>query len=93
MRRLATRTARSTGHGHGNGSARTPAAHAKESPQDVGHDHDYVVPILHLHLSERAVDVGFWAALAGAALFGVVDLPVAALVGGSIVIARRHARG
>jgi len=87
---MSTRTARSADGGYGgNGSIST----RPKGVDAAGHpgDHDYVVPLVHLHLSERVVDVGFWAALAGAAVLGAVDLPVAVLIGGTAVIARRHA--
>lgn len=49
-----------------------------------------VLPLVHISLPESAVTVGFWGALVGAAALGVVDLPVAALIGASVVMARRH---
>lgn len=52
----------------------------------------YVLPVVHLHLSERVVNAGFWTALAGTAALGVVDLPLAALIGGAVYVARHHAR-
>jgi len=52
----------------------------------------YVVPFVHVHLSERLVNAGFWTVLAGSAALGVVDLPLAALIGGSVYVARHHAR-
>jgi len=86
---VVTRTTRTAGHGHGgNGSVSTMPA----PPATNGVGHDYVVPLIHAHVSERVVDLGFWTALAGAAVLGVVDLPVAALIGGTVVIARRHAQ-
>ncbi len=53
---------------------------------------EYVTPIVHFHVSERLVNVGFWGALAGSAALGVVDLPLAALIGGAVYVARHHAR-
>jgi len=52
----------------------------------------YVTPVFHIHLSERLVNAGFWGALAGSAALGVVDLPLAALIGGAVYVARHHAR-
>ena len=50
----------------------------------------FVLPMVHITVPESAVTVGFWGALVGAAALGVVDLPVAALIGASVVMARRH---
>jgi hypothetical protein len=52
----------------------------------------YVVPVVHVHLPQRAVDAGFWGALAGAAVFGVVDPPLAALIGAAVLVARHGAK-
>ena len=60
-------------------------------PASVG-DADYVVPVLQLHLSERKVNLAFWSTLAATAVLGILDLPVAVLVGGAVVVARHHAR-
>jgi hypothetical protein len=54
----------------------------------------YVVPWVHVSLPEPAVNATFWAALAGAALAGAVDPPLAALIGAGVVISRhRSSRG
>jgi hypothetical protein len=52
----------------------------------------YVVPLVHCRLSQRVVNAGFWTALAGAAALGVLDLPLAALIGGAVYVARHQAR-
>ena len=88
---MATRTTRNGDDGHeGNGSVATLVERPEVAATDGAHD--YVLPVVHLHVSERVVDVGFWAALATAAVMGVVDLPLAALIGGTVVVARRHAQ-
>lgn len=51
----------------------------------------YVVPVVHFQLSERAVNAGFWGALIGASALGALDLPLAALIGAGVVVARHHA--
>jgi len=51
----------------------------------------YVVPLVHIHLPESAVKVGFYGGLAAAVAAGAVDLPLALLVGVGVVIAR-HGR-
>ena len=54
----------------------------------------YVVPWLHVSLPESAVNATFWAALAGAALAGAVDPPLAVLIGAGVVVSRhRSTRG
>jgi len=49
-----------------------------------------VVPIVHVSLPESAVTAGFWAALGTAAVVGIVDLPLAALIGAGVVVARHR---
>jgi hypothetical protein len=51
---------------------------------------DYVVPVAHFHVSERVVDAGFWGALIGASVLGVVELPLAALIGAGVLVARHR---
>ena len=36
------------------------------------------------------VDVGFWGALVGAAALGAIELPLAALIGAGVLVARHH---
>jgi hypothetical protein len=50
----------------------------------------YVMPIVHITVPEAAVNVGFWAALGGAAVLGAVELPLAALIGAGVLVARHH---
>jgi len=52
----------------------------------------YVVPVIHIRMPEPVVNGGFWAALAGAALVGSVDPPLAALIGAGVVVARHRNR-
>ena len=53
----------------------------------------FVVPIVHVSLPESAVTLGFWSALIGSVALGTVDLPLAALIGASVVIAKHHRLG
>ena len=55
-------------------------------------DNSYVVPVLHTHLPARAVELGFWGGLAGAAVAGVVDPPLALMVGAGVLVARHRRR-
>jgi len=53
----------------------------------------YVMPIVHITLPENAVNAGFWAVLVAAATLGAVELPLAALIGAGVLIARhQHSR-
>lgn len=63
----------------------------KASANTTGNGHDvYVMPIIHLTVPETAMNAGFWAVLVGATAFGAVDLPLAALIGAGVLIARHH---
>jgi len=53
----------------------------------------FVMPIVHLSVPEVVVNIGFWGALAGAAAIGAIELPLAALIGAGVLVARhQHAR-
>jgi hypothetical protein len=58
----------------------------------AGHDgHDaFMMPIVHVSLPEPAVTLGFWTVLVGSVALGAVDLPLAALIGTGVLIARHH---
>ena len=51
---------------------------------------DYVVPVIHVHLPESVVRVGFYGGLAAVVAAGAVELPLALLVGVGVVIARHR---
>lgn len=51
----------------------------------------YVLPLVHTHVPASVVNTGFWAGLAGSALLGVVDPPLAVLVGAGVLVARHRA--
>jgi hypothetical protein len=50
-----------------------------------------VLPLVHTHVPASVVNTGFWAGLAGSALLGVVDPPLAVLVGAGVLVARHRA--
>jgi hypothetical protein len=52
----------------------------------------YVVPFVHTRIPAPLVQLGFWGGLAGTVAFGVIDAPLAVLVGVGVVVAR-HRRG
>jgi hypothetical protein len=58
---------------------------------DVERD-EYVVPLLHTRIPERTVDIAFWGSLGVASLFGVVDPPLALLIGAGVLVARHNMR-
>jgi hypothetical protein len=51
----------------------------------------YVLPLVHTHVPDAVVNTGFWAGLAGSAVLGVVDPPLAVLVGAGVLVARHRA--
>lgn len=63
----------------------------KQAPTDkASGSSGYVVPVIHAHLPERAVNVGFLGGLAAAVVLGAVDLPLALLVGVGVAVARHR---
>ena len=52
----------------------------------------YVVPIVHVQIPENLVTIGFWGVLAGTAALGIIDFPLAALIGAGVVITRHRAK-
>jgi hypothetical protein len=62
-----------------------------ETSADKEHEsHDYVVPVIHIHLPESVVKVGFYSGLAAALAAGAVDLPLALLFGVGVAMARHR---
>lgn len=53
-------------------------------------DGSYVMPIVHTRLPETVVDAGFWVGLVGSAALGVIDPPLALLVGAGVLVARHR---
>jgi len=70
--------------------ARTTSSRSPAPPGERSADGGFVVPLVHLHLSEPAVHVGFCAGLAAAVVLGAVDLPVGVLLGVGVAIARHR---
>ena len=69
----------------------TPRRPHNASEDATGKGHDvYVMPIVHVTLPETAVDAGFWAVLVGTTVLGAVDLPLAALIGVGVLIAKHQ---
>jgi hypothetical protein len=50
----------------------------------------YRLPVVAVRVPSSLVEKGFWGALAGTALLGVVDPPLAVLVGAGVAIARHR---
>jgi hypothetical protein len=85
------------------GSRRRVANAAADSPplgeSPAGPDHSstptsrsggYVLPVLNVRLPESAVHAGFWTAVVGAAVTGVVDPPLAVLIGVGVIVSRHR---
>ncbi|MGI8493095.1 MAG: hypothetical protein ACR2KC_06490 [Acidimicrobiales bacterium] len=53
---------------------------------------DYELPILRARVPEAVGNMAFWAGLAGSVVIGAVELPLAALVGAGVVVARHTRR-
>jgi hypothetical protein len=69
-------------------STRHPQVPAPRTAQISGGG--FVVPLVHVHLSEPAVTRAFYGGLAAAVVLGAVDLPVGVLVGLGVAIARHR---
>ncbi len=50
----------------------------------------YDLPVIGVTLPPRLVEVGFYGALLGSAALGVIDAPLAMLIGAGVVIARHR---
>lgn len=73
------------------GATKAPATRTRSAPAAHTNGHGgFVVPLVHFTVPETAVNIGFWAALGGAAALGAIELPLAALVGAGVVIARHQ---
>ena len=68
-----------------------PEEVAAEAPaDDAASSTGYVVPVVHVRLPEKLVNVGFWGGLTGAVMFGVIDPPLGVLMGAGVVVARHR---
>jgi hypothetical protein len=70
-------------------AVKTEAATAGESDVDGAHD-SYVVPLVGMRVPGVVVNVGFWGGLAGAAVLGAIDAPLAVLLGAGVLVARHR---
>jgi len=70
-------------------AVKAQAATAGESDGDGARD-SYVVPLVGMRVPGVVVNVGFWGGLAGAAVLGAVDAPLAVLIGAGVLIARHR---
>ena len=71
-------------------SANTAAKDTKKGNGRVADE--YVLPITHAHVPNFAVEAGFWSALAGSVVLGVVEPPLGLLVGAGVLIARHRSK-
>ena len=49
-----------------------------------------MLPVVHMHVPAKLVDVGFWGGLVGAVALGAIDPPIGVLVGAGVVVARHQ---
>jgi len=76
-----TSSTRPTRKSAGAGTSMSPATNGA---------HGYTMPLVPITVPESVVNAGFWAALAGAALMGSVDPPLAVFIGAAVVVARHR---
>ncbi|MFZ2057974.1 MAG: hypothetical protein WAV54_11275 [Acidimicrobiales bacterium] len=71
--------------------ATRPAVTKQQTSADSGRSpSDYVVPVVHVHLPEPVVKVGFYGGLAAAVATGALDWPLVLLAGVGVAIARHR---
>jgi hypothetical protein len=71
--------------------AKPKASGAKNGAAPAGGD-QYQLPVIGVRVPAKVVNVGFWGGLAGAAVVGVVDPPLALLVGAGVLVARHQTK-
>jgi hypothetical protein len=57
-----------------------------------GGNGSYVLPVVHVRVPDAVVNLGFWGALGGSAMVGLIDPPLAVLVGAGVIVARHQSR-
>jgi hypothetical protein len=70
-------------------TAKAEPATAGASDADTAPD-SYVVPLVGMRVPGVVVNVGFWGGLAGAAVLGAIDAPLAVLLGAGVLVARHR---
>jgi hypothetical protein len=68
----------------------TAAAGPSREPAERPSDGDFVVPIVHLHVTEPTMKLAFCGGLVAAVALGAVDLPVGVLIGMGVALARHR---
>jgi len=84
------RSAAATKHSNPRTGTSKPGSAAGHEPTTGG---EYVLPLVHTRVPAGAVNAGFWGGLAVAAMVGLVELPVAILVGAAVAVARHRDGG
>ena len=69
-----------------------PKAVASKNGSAAASGDEYQLPIVGVHVPAKIVNVGFWGGLAGAAVLGAIDPPLAVLVGAGVVVARHQTK-
>jgi hypothetical protein len=64
---------------------------SKNGAAPAGGD-QYQLPVIGVRVPAKVVDVGFWGGLAGAAVLGAIDPPLAVLVGAGVLVARHQTK-
>jgi hypothetical protein len=73
-------------------TATKPKASASKNGAAPASGDQYQLPVIGLHVPAKVVDVGFWGGLAGAAVLGAIEPPLAVLVGAGVLIARHQTK-
>ena len=68
----------------------THAAAKQPLPKNRRGSSDFVVPVIHVHLPESVVKLGFYGGLTAAIATGAIDLPLALLAGVGVAIVRHR---
>jgi len=55
-----------------------------------GREADYEIPFVHLRVPQRVGNTAFWLSAAAAVVGGVIELPVAAIVVGAVIVVRHR---
>lgn len=71
-------------------ATRRTVAAVDADTRSVSDSGDYVLPVVHTHLPRTAVDAGFWGALTGSVVLGVIDPPLGLLLGAGVLVARHR---
>ena len=69
-----------------------PKAVASKNGSAAPSGDEYQLPVVGVRVPAKIVNVGFWGGLAGAAVLGAIDPPLAVLVGAGVLVARHQGK-